>query len=121
MANYNREKQNANLIKFTEKTAREMGARGGHKKKENEPKRKAHEEIKKQIIEETYGQIYDRLMQGLLSNSELLNLFGSTIKISGDLIQKQEIAGGIDVQKVFIDKETKEEANKHIDDFINGD
>lgn len=76
---------------FTANTAQEMGARGGHKKKENEPKRKAHEEIKKQIIQETYGQIYDRLIEGKLTNSELLNLFGNTIKISGDLIQKQEI------------------------------
>ena len=76
---------------FTTDTARECGARGGYKKKENEPKRKAHEEVKKQIIEETYGQIYDRLIEGKLSNGELLNLFGNTIKISGDLIQKQEV------------------------------
>lgn len=99
------EAQLANLRPFTEKTAREMGARGGHKTKENEPKRKAHEEIKKQIIEETYGQIYDRLMQGALSNSELLNLFGNTIKISGDLIQKQEIELPDNLQINVINKE----------------
>lgn len=117
----NRDKQNANLIKFTEKTAREMGARGGKKKKENEPKRKAKEEIKQEIIQETYGQIYERLLEGKLSNDELLKLFGSVIKISGDMLQKQEITGGLDIQKVYIDKETKAEAKKHIKDFINGD
>lgn len=90
---------------FTTTTARECGARGGHKKKENEPIRKAHEEIKKQIIEETYGQIYDRLAQGKLSNSELLNLFGSTIKISGDLVQKQEIDLPDNLQINVINKE----------------
>lgn len=86
------DKQKANLIPFTEKTAREMGARGGKKKKENEPKRKAKEEIKQEIIQETYGQVYERLKNGTLSNDELLKLFGSVVKISGDLIQKQEIS-----------------------------
>lgn len=45
------EKQLANLIKFTENTARECGARGGHKKKENEPKRKM-QELKKEAFKE---------------------------------------------------------------------
>lgn len=99
------EKQLANLKPFTVETAREMGARGGHKTKENEPKRKAHEEVKKDIIRECYGQIYDRLKQGLLSNSELLNLFGNTIKISGDLVQKQEFELPDNLQINVINKE----------------
>lgn len=100
------EKQLANLRPVSSKSeARERGRAGGLKKKENEPKRKAHEEIKRQIIEETYGQIYDRLAQGVLSNSELLNLFGSTIKISGDLIQKQEIELPDSLQINVINKE----------------
>lgn len=89
------DKQKSNLIQFTEKTAREMGARGGRKKKENEPKRKAKEELKKEIIQETYGQVYDRLKNGTLTNDELLKLFGNVIKISGDSVQKQEISNVI--------------------------
>lgn len=45
------EKQLANLIKFTEKTAREKGSKGGKKKKENEPKRK-EQELKKEAFKE---------------------------------------------------------------------
>ena len=45
------EKQKANLVKFTEKTAREYGSKGGKKKKENEPKRK-EEQLKKEAFKE---------------------------------------------------------------------
>ena len=45
------EKQLANLVKFTEKTAREQGRKGGKKKKENEPKRK-EQELKKEAFKE---------------------------------------------------------------------
>ena len=45
------EKQLANLVKFTEKTAREKGSKGGKKKKENEPKRK-EQELKKEAFKE---------------------------------------------------------------------
>jgi hypothetical protein len=45
------EKQMANLIKFTENTAREKGSKGGNKKKENEPKRK-EEQLKKEAFKE---------------------------------------------------------------------
>ena len=76
---------------FTTNTARECGARGGKKKKENEPKRKAQEAIKKELIEKTYGQIYERLNTGGLSNSELISLFKSVIEISGDKTQKNEV------------------------------
>lgn len=34
--------------------------------------------------------------------------------------QNIKLDGGVEVQKVFIDKVTKQAANKHIDDFIDG-
>lgn len=34
--------------------------------------------------------------------------------------QNIKLDGGVEVQKVFIDKATKQAANKHIDDFIDG-
>lgn len=86
-----------NLVKFTEKTARTCGANGGRKKKENEPKRKAHEEIKREIINESYSQIYDRLKDGGLSNQELIAVFKSAIDISGDKTQTQQITGDMSV------------------------
>ena len=86
------EKSLANLIPFTEETARVCGANGGRKKKENEPKRLAHKEAKERIIKEAYGQILERLENGFLSNQELISVFKSAIDISGDKTEKQELA-----------------------------
>ena len=91
---------------FTTSTARECGAKGGKRKKENEPIRKAQEAIKKELIEKTYGQIYDRLNSGGLSNGELISLFKSIIEISGDKTQKNEIEIP---ESLFINVVNKEE------------
>lgn len=47
----------------------------------------------------------------------LKNNYGWTDKTEQEL----KVKGGLDIQKIYIDKETKQEANKHIDDFINDD
>lgn len=86
------EKQLANLRPpFNSITAREAGAKGGKKKKENELKRLAHKEAKERIIKEAYGQILEKLENGELNNQELISVFKSAIDISGDKTEKQEI------------------------------
>lgn len=91
------EESRQNLVQFTEKTARICGANGGKKKKENEPIRKAHEELKKEIIRESYSQTYQRLLEGKLSNQELIAVFKSAIDMSGDKTQTQEIKGDVSI------------------------
>lgn len=87
------EKQLANLRPpFNSITAREAGAKGGKKKKENELKRLARQEAKERIINEVYGQILQQLEDKQFTKQELIALFKPVIDISGDKTEKQEIS-----------------------------
>ena len=81
-----------NLKPFTVETAREMGARGGKKKKENEPKRKALEQIKNEIIEKCFSKINDLLEKEELSSSDLRDIFKTAVDMSGFKKQSQELS-----------------------------
>jgi ribosomal protein L9 len=81
-----------NLQPFTENTARICGANGGKKKKENEPKRKALEQIKNEIIEKSFSLVYDLLQNGeLLTSADLRDIFKTAVEMSGYKKQSQDI------------------------------
>lgn len=54
-------------------------------------KKKTIEETKKEIINVAFGQIYNKLMNGELTNQELINVFKSAIDMSGFKTSKQEV------------------------------
>lgn len=85
------EQQLANLKPFTVETAREFGARGGKKKKENEPKRKAIEAIKNEIIEKSFSKVLDKLNDDKITFSELKEIFARAVDMSGFKQQKEEL------------------------------
>ena len=97
-------KQLANLKRFTEETAREMGARGGKKKKENEPKRKAIEQIKNEIIEKSFSKVYELLDKEDVNAQELIAIFKSAIDMSGFKTNKQEVSG-VSPANIIINRE----------------
>lgn len=86
------EKQLANLKPpFNSITAREAGKKGGKKKKENEPKRKAIEQIKNEIIEKSFSKVYELLDKGEITPQELISIFKSAIDMSGFKTSKHEV------------------------------
>ena len=88
------EKQLANLKPpFNSITAREAGRKGGKKKKENEPKRKAIEQIKNEIIEKSFAKVYDLLEREEIAPQELIQIFKSAIDMSGFKSIKQDVTG----------------------------
>lgn len=98
------EKQLANLKPFTVDTAREKGAKGGKAKKANEPKRKAIEQIKNEIIEKSFTRVYELLESGEVLPNELIAIFKSAIDMSGFKTNKQEISG-VTAANVIINRE----------------
>lgn len=97
------EKQLANLKPITKSTARELGARGGKKKAENAPKRKALEQIKNEIIEKSFARIYELLDKKELKEQDLIQIFKSAIDMTG--YKKQEISGDGLATNVIINRE----------------
>lgn len=86
------EKQLANLKPpFNSITAREAGKKGGKAKKENEPKRKALEQIKNEIIEKSFARVYELLEKEEIKEQDLIQIFKSAIDMSGYKSSKQEI------------------------------
>ena len=81
-----------NLQPFTENTAREFGSRGGKKKKENEPKRKALEQIKNEIMEKSFSKINELLDKEDLTSQELRDIYKTAVEMSGFKKQSQELS-----------------------------
>ena len=57
------------------------------------------------IIEEAFGQVYDKLKSKELQSRELLEVFRSAIDMSGKKIQKQELEVSDNLQINVIKKE----------------
>lgn len=72
-----------NLRMFTKETARENGAKGGKAKKANEPKRKALEMIKNEIIEKSFSLVYEMLNKEDVSSQEIRDIFKHAVDMSG--------------------------------------
>lgn len=86
------EKQLANLkpIKDSE-VARRLQEKSVEKRKENEPKRKALEQIKNEIIEKSFARVYELLGKEEIKEQDLIQIFKSAIDMSGYKSSKQEI------------------------------
>lgn len=88
--------QNLRPKPFTKENAKEMGSRGGKKKKENELKRKAMREIYEQIIAEEGEKIRKAILKGL-DNGNIMYIKelregteGSKINLSGTVKTEME-------------------------------
>lgn len=117
------EKQLANLIPIKDtEIARQLQERSVKKRKENEPKRKALEQIKNEIIEKVFWLVYEKLESGDIEDNTLLQIFKSAIDMSGFKTNTQNITGNtnLTMQKVFVTKKDEKKVLKHIKDFING-
>ena len=88
------EKQKANLkpIKDSD-VARRLQEKSVKKRKENEPKRKAIEQIKQEIIEKSFARVYELLEKEEIKEQDLIAIFKSAIDMSGFKTNKQEISG----------------------------
>jgi len=69
--------------KFTPSIARELGAKGGKAKKANEPKRKALEMIKNEIIEKSFSLVYEMLNKEEVTSQEIRDIFKHAVDMSG--------------------------------------
>ena len=117
------EKQLANLkpIKDGDR-ARQLQEKSRVTYRKNAPKRKAIEQIKNEIIEKSFSKVYDLLDKEEITPQELISIFKSAIDMSGFKTSKQEIDGllNTNIQKVYVTKEDKAKALKHIEEFIGG-
>lgn len=98
----------------------------GHKKVGGKVKGSKHRstEIRDYVKFEPVEKVVELLENGSLKDSEkakiLVELSKYFYKTPKDAIDVN-LGGGVEVQKIFIDKETKEEAKQHIKDFIDND
>ena len=113
MANKNPKKENLKPIR-TEKEARIKGQNGGIKSGEVRRAKKTMKEMLDYLLEkEIENKKGDKA-----STQEAYEVIRDTIGEKPE--NKIKLDGGVEVQKVFVDKATKQAANKHIDDFIDG-
>jgi len=68
---------------FTPELARELGSKGGKAKKANEPKRKALEMIKNEIIEKSFSLVYELLQKEDVTSQEIRDIFKQAVDMSG--------------------------------------
>lgn len=113
------EKSLANLKKFTpgSEHARECQKKATAKRLENMQRYYTREDARAEIFKEILKQ--DKITQAIskMSPRELIELLKTVLppeKIT------QEIIGSLGIEKVFITKEEDQQADKHIDDFIEG-
>lgn len=113
------EKSLANLKKFTpgSEHARECQKKSTAKRIENMQRYYTREDARAEIFKEILKQ--DKITQAIskMSPRELIELLKTVLppeKIT------QEIIGSLGIEKVFITKEEDQQAEKHIDDFIEG-
>ena len=129
MANKNPKKENLKPIR-TEKEARIKGQNGGIKSGEVRRAKKTMKEMLDYLLEkEIENKKGDKastqeaitialIKQALNGNVKAYEVIRDTIGEKPE--NKIKLDGGVEVQKVFVDKATKQAANKHIDDFIDG-
>ena len=93
------EKQLANLRPpYTPSEAREFGSKGGKKRAENTPKRKALEQIKNEIIEKSFAKVLAVLDKEEITFNELKEIFAKAVDMSGFKQNKEQIeASGFSV------------------------
>ena len=77
----------------------------GEAKSKGWAKKKIIDEYAEGIIEEAFGQVYEKLKDKELSNKELLEVLKSAIDMSGKKVQKQELELPDNLQINVINKE----------------
>lgn len=119
-----------NLKPFSERTQaerRELGKKGAEKTNKLKAERKTLADLMKIALSmpnvET-GEINEIAITNAIINKAAKGDVSAYQTIRDTIGEKPEnkikLDGGVEVQKVFVDKATKQAANKHIDDFIDG-
>lgn len=110
--------------------AKKRGSKGGKKSVEVRRAKKTMKEMLDYLLEKeitnTKGEKASTLeaisvsliKQAMSGNTKAFEVIRDTI--GQKITEKLDISGGLEVQKVFITKEEKNETDKHIDDIING-
>ena len=113
------EKSIKNLIPMNKRTQaerRELGKKGAEVtnaiKREKIKRAEANEYIWEMLGEKTVKEV---LEQGTIAQK--IDLLKAILPKDA---QNQILSGSLDIQKIFVTPQEKEEAEKHIDDFING-
>lgn len=104
----------------TKSEAREKGKKGGIKSGEKRRERKALKEELLLLL--SAGDMQKKLSLALIAKAMTGDV--KAFEVIRDTIgekptDKQEITGGLEIQKVFITEKEQQETDKHIDDVIN--
>lgn len=104
----------------TKSEAREKGKKGGIKSGEKRRERKALKEELLLLL--STGDTQKKLSVALIDKAMCGDV--KAFEVIRDTIgekptDKQEITGGLEIQKIFITEKEQQETDKHIDDVIN--
>ena len=109
-----------NLKRFTSSEARENGKKGAEKSAEARRARKTLKEELLLLLESENNQqkmsvaLFQKALKGDIKAFEVIR-----DTIGEKPTDKQQLTGGVEIQKIFITEEERKAVEKHINDVIN--